>query len=103
MNETLTELLPRTVRLWLYVLGGAVTAGVAAWQAADGNWAVFAASIAATLTQWLAARNINPPVVTVEPEPAPLVTQTEPEPEVQPPSADDLERRRFLDDYGSQL
>ena len=97
MNDTLTELLPRRVRLWLYVLGGLVTAGVAAWQASDGNWAVFASSIAATLVQWLAARNITPPPGPELPDPPVVQEQARPEPAVQPPAIDAELYRRYED------
>jgi len=96
MNDILTELLPRKVRLWLYILGGLVTAGIAAWQAADGNWAVFASSVAATLTQWLAARNITPAGPPTDPptDEDELADQWVSKPEVNPPSSHD---------YGSNL
>lgn len=103
MNDIITELLPRKVRLWLYVLVGLGSAVLAAYQAANGDWLVFAGAVAAVLTSALAARNITPVPDPGPPDPPTIEEQARPEPAEQPPSADDLERRRFLDDYGSQL
>jgi hypothetical protein len=98
MNDILTELLPRKVRLWLYVLVGLGSGVLAAYQAANGDWLVFAGAVAALLTSLLAARNINPPPAEPIPEPEPLVSQVYPEPSAQPPSGDG---RRG--DYGTNL
>lgn len=59
MDALLRELLPHKARLWLYLIVGLVTLGVGAWQAADGNWLVALFSLAGTLTNALAAGNVN--------------------------------------------
>lgn len=60
MGEALQELLPRKVRLALYVTFGVGALGLAAYQAAEGDWLVFAASLGLALTNVLAAGNITP-------------------------------------------
>lgn len=87
MNDTLTELLPRKVRLWLYVIASLTSVGVAAWNAANGDWNVFIGSVAAALVTALAARNTpSPPPVAPAPEPEPLEPQASPTPLEQPPA-----------------
>lgn len=58
MKNALKELLPRRARLTAYVVAGAVALGVAAWQAAEGNWLVFTGSLAVAFTDALAAGNL---------------------------------------------
>jgi hypothetical protein len=60
MNALLTELLNRKVRLWIYLLAIVVALIVAAWQASEGNWLVFAASLAGALQSSMAAGNLTP-------------------------------------------
>lgn len=85
MNNILNELLPRTVRLWLYVVVGVLAAGFTAWQAADGNIVEAVAGLIATFSSWLAAGNITPRPDVPAPEPEALVSQTVPEVAEQPP------------------
>lgn len=61
MFAVLNELLPRKARLVIYVLFALTGVVIAAWQAAEGDWLTFAASIATTLVGWLAAANVTPP------------------------------------------
>lgn len=100
MNEALNELLPRKVRLVLYVLASLVGVGVAAYNAANGDWNVFIGSIASALVTALAARNITPVPDPGPPDPPTIEEQHVPEPAEFPPADEhDAERRRFLDDY----
>ena len=62
MFSILSELLPRKARLVLYVLFALTGVVIAAWQAAEGDWLTFAASLSVTLVGWLAASNVTPPV-----------------------------------------
>lgn len=61
MKNALNELLPRKARLGLYVVVTVGALGVAAWQAAEGNWLVFAGSLFGSLTTLLAAGNTPGP------------------------------------------
>lgn len=102
MNEALNELLPRKARLVLYVAASLVSAGIAAWLAANGSWTEFGLAVASLLVNALAARNV-PSLPPTDPpaDDAALKPQANPEPAEQPPVVDpyDAERRRFLDDY----
>jgi hypothetical protein len=86
MNSILTELLPRRVRLWLYVLTFLASAGVAAYVASQGDWLAFAGSLLATLVSLLAAGNISPPPEDHEAKIQALVDQTYRDVAEQPPA-----------------
>ena len=60
MGDILTELLPRKVRLWLYVLVFLALAGLAAWQAAAGDLIIFSLAVLGSLSSLLAAGNVTP-------------------------------------------
>ncbi len=62
MFSVLNELLPRKARLVLYVLVALAGVAIAAYQATEGDWVAFTASITTTLVTWLAAANVTPPV-----------------------------------------
>lgn len=62
MQNVLTELLPRRVRLWLYLIVFVVLLILTAWQAADGEWGVAIVSILASLAPLLAAGNVTPEI-----------------------------------------
>ena len=71
LESAIKELLPRQVRLVIYLVVGVALLGFAAWQAAEGNWSAFIVSILGTLSSVLASANINPStmktnIVTVE-------------------------------------
>jgi hypothetical protein len=51
--------LPPNVRLYAYALLTAVALGVAAYQAAEGDWLEFAGLLAVALTGGTAASNVN--------------------------------------------
>lgn len=85
MNNILNELLPRTVRLWLYVIVGVAAAAFAAWQIADGDVIAFVGGLIATFSSWLAAGNISPKPDEPLPEPEVLSDQTSSEVAEQPP------------------
>lgn len=85
MNNILNELLPRTVRLWLYVVVGVLAAAFSAWQIAEGDVVAFVGGLIATFSSWLAAGNISPKPDLPAPDPEPLVSQTSPEVAEQPP------------------
>lgn len=59
MDKLLKDLVPYKTRLWLYLIAGMLSLGLAAWQAADGNWLVFMASIFSTVMNALAAANVD--------------------------------------------
>lgn len=61
LSAAVEELLPRTVRLYLYVtvsLAGLLFGG---WQASEGNWLVFLGGLVVSFQGVLAAGNITPP------------------------------------------
>lgn len=60
MGAALNELLPRKARLVLYVLVAVGSLGLAAWQAAEGDWVLFAAAVVAAFQGSLAAGNVTP-------------------------------------------
>ncbi len=92
MNNILTELIPRKLRLWLYVIAFFASAGVAAWQAAEGDWLKFAAALLALAVSALAASNITPPPDPGPPDPPTVESQTTVEPSEQPPSTGSVNR-----------
>ncbi len=59
MKNALRDLLPRKVRLGLYVGASAVALGIAAWQASEGNVLTFLASLAVSASNVLAAGNTD--------------------------------------------
>ena len=59
----ISELLPRKVRLVIYVLLFLAALVFAAWQAAEGNWLVFVGSLLTSLTGLLAAGNSTAPAI----------------------------------------
>lgn len=59
MDRLLKDLLPYKARLWLYLIVGLVALGLASWQAADGNWLAAVLSFAGTLSNALAAGNVD--------------------------------------------
>lgn len=61
MNQAIAELLPRKVRLLLYVLVALTALVIGTWQQAEGNTLAFVIALATTLTNVLAAVNVNPP------------------------------------------
>lgn len=62
MNDVINELLPRKVRLWLYLLAALVLIAFSVYQASEGDWATFTVGLAAALVDLLAAKNTPPPV-----------------------------------------
>ena len=105
MNNILNELLPRTVRLWLYVVVGVLAAAFSAWQVAEGNIVEAVAALIATFSSWLAAGNVSPPPADPIPEPERLFNQNAPEPAEQPPTYAENERgtgRQFYPDVFDQ-
>ncbi len=87
MNNILTELVPRKVRLWLYVIAFFASGAFAAWQVAEGDWLKFAAAVLALVLSALAASNVTPPPDPGPPDPLPVEPQATVEPSEQPPSA----------------
>jgi hypothetical protein len=68
IGSALKVLLPRKARLAIYVIVAIAVLVFAAWQAANGDWLLFAASLAVSLQSILAAGNVTP---APEPEPEP--------------------------------
>jgi hypothetical protein len=60
MGNILAELLPRTVRLWLYVIVFFVLLGLGSWLAAEGNVTEAVVAFLGSLAPLLAAGNVNP-------------------------------------------
>ena len=61
LNDVLRELLPRKARLVAYAVVSLTLLGVSAYLAAEGDWGLFAVTIAGALQGALAAGNVNPP------------------------------------------
>lgn len=59
MDKLLKDLVPYKARLWLYLIVGLMSLGLAAWQAADGNGLVFVAGLVNALMNVLAAGNVD--------------------------------------------
>lgn len=69
MNTILTELLPRKLRLWLYVIVFLALLILAAVEANGGDYVAAITSVLASLAPLLAASNINPPADDTPPPP----------------------------------
>lgn len=97
MNNVLNELLPRTVRLWLYVLVGVLAGAFSAWQIADGNVVEFVGGLVAMFSSWLAAGNISPrPPVEAPPVVAELADLDVPEVDTPPPHVENVIARHAV-------
>lgn len=92
MNNILTELVPRKVRLWLYVITFFASGAIAAWQVAEGDWLKFAAAVLALAISALAASNVTPAPDPGPPDPPAVESQTTVEPSEQPPHDGPLSR-----------
>ena len=60
MKDALSELLPRQARLWLYVITGLILLVLGTYEAAEGNWLIFAVTLAGALQSNLAIVNLPP-------------------------------------------
>ena len=60
MKDALTELLPRQARLWLYVITGLILLVLGTYEATEGNWLIFAVTLAGALQSNLAIVNLPP-------------------------------------------
>lgn len=58
--ENPLALLPRQVRVVVYVVAFLVSLVLSIWQASEGNWQVFVAGLAAALVPLVAVSNVNP-------------------------------------------
>jgi len=58
MKNALQEILPRKVRLWLYVLVSFVALVLGSYQASEGNWFLFIAGVVIALQGSLAATDV---------------------------------------------
>jgi hypothetical protein len=57
----LTDILPARARKYVYAVVALTALLFGAWQAADGNWAVFGGSVLGGLVSATAASNTNAP------------------------------------------
>lgn len=57
MPNPLTDVLPSRVRKYVYATTFVTGLGLAAWQAAEGNWFAFAVLLTGSLTSATAASN----------------------------------------------
>lgn len=57
MSNPLTDVLPDRARKYVYAIFALAAIGVGAWQAADGDWLVFAALVLGALGFTTAASN----------------------------------------------
>lgn len=84
MNNPLTNVLTPKARAILYAVLFVASLGITAWQAAGGDWFLFAAGVVTTLFAATAASNasVTPtdtsPPVDVEPEPGDLDDEDDP-------------------------
>ena len=60
MKDALSELLPRQARLWLYVITGLILLVLGTYEATDGNWLIFAVTLAGALQSNIAIVNLPP-------------------------------------------
>ena len=60
MKDALTELLPRQARLWLYVITGLILLVLGTYEATEGNWLIFAITLAGALQSNIAIVNLSP-------------------------------------------
>ena len=60
MKDALTELLPRTARLWIYVLTGLTLLVFSAYEASQGNWVMFVVTLAGSIQSNIALANLTP-------------------------------------------
>ena len=60
MKDALSELLPRQARLWLYVITGLILLVLGTYEATEGNWLIFAVTLAGALQSNLAIVNLPP-------------------------------------------
>ena len=76
MREAIEEVVPRKVRLWLYIIGGMLLLGLTAFLASEGDLMLALVSFLGTLQSALAVGNLdNVKVITQEveiPVPAPV-------------------------------
>lgn len=61
MEATVRELVPRKVRLVVYLVVSLVALVIGVWQQAEGNTLLFVVNLAAALQGVLASANLNPP------------------------------------------
>lgn len=61
LDSLLSELLPRKVRLWVYLIVLVAMLVFTAFQAAEGDWLLFVLGLLGSFQSSLAAGNINPP------------------------------------------
>lgn len=62
MDGVLHELLPRKVRLWIYVVVFLALLGLTAWQASEGNAQAAIVSFLSTVAPLLAANHLPKPL-----------------------------------------
>ena len=60
MKDALSEPLPRQARLWLYVITGLILLVLGTYEATEGNWLIFAVTLAGALQSNLAIVNLPP-------------------------------------------
>lgn len=62
MELAIQELVPRKIRLVLYVLSALALMALAAWQGSEGEWTAAIIAFLNSLAPILAAANLNPPL-----------------------------------------
>jgi hypothetical protein len=66
LKELFDQALSAKVRLWIYIIVALGSLGVAAWQASNGDWLVFAGLVLTSLVNTLAATHVELPAKSVE-------------------------------------